>query len=344
MIPSLELAEHEPGRLSPYEDSGMKNSEKSTAIIANEGRITLAKLVPQSLDHQLPRSIEKRDFLLSSEVYARTLQTENPQENRGKSGREAAGLSSTPIRQMAKRMRVDSISDSGLSNKANSLASEELNLRLRKRVLANLGRNSRQEDAKIKQLSAGRQKINSQLMQQSPGRGDACVSSLPLPRLPQESPLKNIITFARIEEEIVQTKVQYAMAEKQLRRERQTIGRASDSIIQRVKAIGKAIAELYEAREATQADRTRIDAFRRPAGNGKAQLPVTPPITDAPAINLLSSGPVPGSEDREIRDWRAPGQRLPAKSIDIAPNSTNPDVSNPQVTFAPTDTDTFVRS
>jgi hypothetical protein len=285
MIPSLELAKHEPGRLSPYEDSRMKNPEKSTAIIADGGRITLTKLVPQSLDHQLPWSIEKRDFLLSPEVYTRTLQTENPQENRAKSDREAVGLSSTSIRQVAKRMKVDSNSDSGLS-KANSLASEELNLRLRKRVLANLGRNSRQEDAKIKRLSAERQQIKSQLMQQSPGEGDARVSSLSLPSLPQESPLKNIITFARIEEEIVQTKVQYAMAEKQLRRERQTIGRASDGIIQRVKAIGKAMAELYEAREATQADRTRIGAFRRPAGIGKAQLPATPPITDAPVVNL----------------------------------------------------------
>src|ERR1700722_12096833 len=127
MIPSLERAKHEPDRLNPYEDSGMKDSEKSTAIIANGGRITLTKLVPQSIDRQLPRSMEKRDFSLSPEVYARTLQTENPQENRAKSDREAASLSSTPIRQMAKRMRVDSNSDSGLSNKANSLASEELN-------------------------------------------------------------------------------------------------------------------------------------------------------------------------------------------------------------------------
>ena len=108
-------------------------------------------------------------------------------------------------------------------------------------------------------------------MQQSSRKGDARVSGLPLPSLPQESPLKNIITFARIEEEIVQTKVQYAIAEKQLRRERQMIGRASDGIIQRVKALGKAMAELYEAREATQADRTRIDAFLKPVGNGKAQ-------------------------------------------------------------------------
>jgi hypothetical protein len=87
------------------------------------------------------------------------------------------------------------------------------------------------------------------------------------------------------------------MAGKQLRRERQTMGRALHGIIQRVKAVEKATAELYETREATQADGTRIDAFRRSPGNRKAQLLVTPPITDAPVVNLLSSDPIPGSED-----------------------------------------------
>jgi hypothetical protein len=45
------------------------------------------------------------------------------------------------------------------------------------------------------------------------------------------------------------------------------MGRASHDIIRRAKAVEKAMAELYDAREATQADRGRIDAFRRPAGN-----------------------------------------------------------------------------
>ena len=39
------------------------------------------------------------------------------------------------------------------------------------------------------------------------------------------------------------------MAGKQLRRERQTMGRALHGIIQRVKAVEKATAELYETRE-----------------------------------------------------------------------------------------------
>jgi hypothetical protein len=163
MIPTLELVEHELGRLSPYEDFGMKISDKSTTISADGGRITLIKPVPQNLTHQLPLFIEKGDFLLSPEAYARTLPTENPQGNRAKPDRKSASLPSAPTRQMTKRMRVDPNSDSGLPSRANSLASEEPSLRLRKRDLANLGRNCRQEDAKIKQSSAERQQTKSQL-------------------------------------------------------------------------------------------------------------------------------------------------------------------------------------
>jgi hypothetical protein len=162
MIPTLELVEHELGRLSPYEDFGMKISDKSTTISADGGRITLIKPVPQNLTHQLPLFIEKGDFLLSPEAYARTLPTENPQGNRAKSDRKSASLPPAS-RQVTKRMRVDPNSDSGLPSRANSLASEEPSLRLRKRDLANLGRNCQQEDAKIKQLSAERQQTKSQL-------------------------------------------------------------------------------------------------------------------------------------------------------------------------------------
>jgi hypothetical protein len=149
----------------------MKKSEKSTTIGADGGRITLTKPAPQNLTRQLPWFIEKGNFLLSPEAYARTLQTGNPQENRAKSDRKTAGVPSTSIRQMAKRMRIDPNSDPRLSGKASSVAGEELNLRLRKRVLANLGRNSQQKDAKIKKPSAERQQIKSQLIQQPPRKG-----------------------------------------------------------------------------------------------------------------------------------------------------------------------------
>jgi hypothetical protein len=63
------------------------------------------------------------------------------------------------------------------------------------------------------------------------------------------------------------------MAEKELRRERQMLGRASDVTIQRIKEIGKALAVLYERRDATQMDRSRIEAFRRPDRTTKVERP-----------------------------------------------------------------------
>jgi hypothetical protein len=231
------------------------------------------------------------EFLEGVERCAR----ESLQEKHPPSDKEAARRSSASTINSAKRMKIGSTSDPGLSEKANNLASEELNLRLRRTVLANLGKSSQNENAKIKQISAERQHIKSQLLQQA---------GVP-PLLPQASPLKNIVNFARIEEEIVQAKIQYALAEKQLRLERQTLGRASDAIIQRVKAIGKALAELYERRDATQVDRTRIEEFRRPASPAKTE-PLTTRKAFAPMVNFVLSDPIPDSEEGEIRDGHPP--------------------------------------
>jgi hypothetical protein len=65
------------------------------------------------------------------------------------------------------------------------------------------------------------------------------------------------------------------MAEKQLWREWQTLGRASDATVQRVKEIEKALAVLYERRDAIQTDRSRIEAFRRPGSTAKTEMPTT---------------------------------------------------------------------
>jgi hypothetical protein len=156
----------------------MKKSEKSTTIGADGGRITLTKPAPQNLTRQLPWLIEKRNFLLSPEAYARTLQTGNPQENRAKSDRKTAGVPSTSIRQMAKRMKVDLNSDLRLSGKASSVAGEELNLRLRKRVLANLGRNSQQRMRKSRNHRPNDNKSNRNLYNSHLGRGHSCITSL----------------------------------------------------------------------------------------------------------------------------------------------------------------------
>jgi hypothetical protein len=166
---------------------------------------------------------------------------------------------------MAKMMQIDPTSDSRHSEKAHTLASEELYLQ-RKRILGNVGKSNQDQSAKIRQLSTEKQWVKTELFEQSIGKGN----DMPA-RLPRESPLKNFINFAQIEEEVVQARVQYAMAKKELRRERQLLGRASDVTIQRIKEIGKALAVLYERRDATQTDRSRIEAFRRPGGTTKVE-------------------------------------------------------------------------
>ena len=295
-----------------------------------------------------PWMTEKRDFLPSPENCTMTTQSSNSHGSERQSDKGIAGLSLTSPIKTAKRMRIDSINDSGLSEKANSLASEELNLRLKKRVLANLGRSSLNENAKIKQLSAERHRIESQLQQQQPGIEAASASSLQLPRqiqqaslLPQESPLKNIMNFAKIEEEIVQMKVQYVMAEKQLRRERQTAGRASDGIIGRVKAIGKSLAELYEQRDATQTDRSRVGAFLRPTiKNGPASP--SSALVSIPVVNFVSSAPATGSEGSRIRDNYPARQPTPIKDTNVVERGKMPEMVSRNPRFALTEIETFI--
>jgi hypothetical protein len=205
-------------------------------------------------------------FMGKIERYAQ----EDSQQKKSPSDKETAALSSSSssTRKTAKRAKSSPPSDSGFSEKANSSASEELNLRPRRKVLADLGRGSQDENTKIKEPSAARQQIKAQLCQHCCGKGTRLHVMLPL-----ESPLGNLMNFAQIEEEVVQAKVQYAMAKKLLRRERQTLGCASDAIIQRVKVVGKALAELYERRDAIQADKGKIKAFRRLANTTKTKSP-----------------------------------------------------------------------
>ena len=309
--------------------------------------------MPEEAISRLPAPLrqwltEKRDFLPSPENWARTTQSSNRQGSERQSDKRVARLSLASPRKTAKRMRIDSISDSGLSERANSLASEELSLRLKKRVLANLGRSSQNENAKIKQLSAERHEIESQLQQQQSGIEAASISSPQRPRhiqqpslLPQESPLKNIMNFAKIEEEIVQMKVQYVMAEKHLRRERQTVGRASAEIIERVKAIGKRLAELYEQRDATQTDRSRVGAFLRPLIKNEPASPSSALIS-TPVVNLVSSAPATGSEGSEIRDSYPARQRTPITDTYVVERGKMPETASRSPRFALKESEIFI--
>lgn len=315
--PSPDSVRPEPGRLSPYEDSDTRFSETATMTGAAGGYLMHAES-----NQAVQRSESVRsEFVEGLTRYARETQDERSAGTEPQSHKEATRLSLVQPTQTAKRTRVDSASDSGLIKKANSLTSEELDPRLRKRAFANMARSSQNENAKSKQILAERQQVKSQLLHKSVGEENGA------PRLlPQDSPLNNIMNFARIEEEIVQTKIQYAMAEKQLRSERKALGRASDAIIQRVKVMGKALAELHERRDATQADKSRIEAFRRQNSTMKSERPTTQ-NAPVPSVDLVLSDPTPGLEDGEIRDGhgRTPAQQIQTDSTNPVQKGTTPD-------------------
>ena len=222
-----------------------------------------------------------------------------------------------------KKIKAERTDDPRLSRKSNNATTEELNLRLRQQILSNLGRNSKEEDAKIKELSEGRQKIRSQLLQQS-GRKENIAPYTPSltptslsniqytpkaswpdsangsqtltqylgQQLPQESPLQNVMNFANLEEEIVQTKIRYAMAEKTLRLERQALGRATEDTIDRVKTSGKALADMYERRDAIRADRERVEVFR---------LASTRPVPSPRQRSAVDYASIPNGESKADR-------------------------------------------
>lgn len=74
------------------------------------------------------------------------------------------------------------------------------------------------------------------------------------------SQLKSALTCATLESEIIQSKIQYLVAEKHLRTERQARGRASETAIRQVRELGKALAILYEKRDAAQENKVEVDA------------------------------------------------------------------------------------
>jgi hypothetical protein len=81
--------------------------------------------------------------------------------------------------------------------------------------------------------------------------------------LPQQSPLKNVMNFARIEEKIIQARIKYALAEKAVSSERQANGVLTRSTQRRLRETYRCLTELYGAREAIMKDRIRTTIFRK---------------------------------------------------------------------------------
>lgn len=94
--------------------------------------------------------------------------------------------------------------------------------------------------------------------------------------------------------------------------------------IQRVRAIEEALVELYERRDATHADRSRIEAFRRAARTTKTDSPNALRLR-APTVSLVSSDPSSGSEEGEIRDCRPAGPRTLLETTYSTEHGIGPD-------------------
>ena len=119
-----------------------------------------------------------------------------------------------------------------VSQIATAIANEGHQLNLRKPDLSNKI-SSNQEGTKVTKLFPEMQQLKEQLPQRAVGatlpevRPSRSRHGRPELQLPNQSPLHNMITFAKVEEDIIQAKLQCSLAEKAVRREYQLQGRVS---------------------------------------------------------------------------------------------------------------------
>lgn len=142
----------------------------------------------------------------------------------------------------------------------------------------NGGQGATSEYEKIRKLSNQRNGIGSQMLNQpyrpSATRSDTSgafrdryrgsASSLQqMPRLPHNSPLNNVINSASVQEEIVQARLKFNLAQIQLNKEKAKRGSASRAVSARVTDLKKTLAALHRRRAEIKDDGGRMDAFRR---------------------------------------------------------------------------------
>lgn len=154
-------------------------------------------------------------------------------------------------------------------------------------------KSARAEYEKIRQLSDQRNEIRSQLLRQpcrplatqhildhAPTQGD---DPQAIPMLPRASPLNNLINSATLQEEIVQAKVMYNLAQEQLAEDKARQGSASEAVLARVTHLNQKLAILHRRRREIMVDGDRMHAFRRrtpPGYEDQGQVPSkTPPIS-----------------------------------------------------------------
>lgn len=211
-----------------------------------------------------------------------------------------------------KKPRLETCDGFDLDKQTEKLIQEEIQRGKRARQFSDSGNghNATAEFEKIRTLSYQRKEIRSQLLGQ-PHRPLATHStafrssrdrplgrgSHQMPILPQDSPLNNVINSAMLHEQIVQAKLKFNLAQKQLLEEKRR-GTASRAISARVRAWNETLAALNKKRKEIWKDVDRMDSFRRcdlrgygrDAGDLTRTTPPSPPpsLTDSDWKNRLT--------------------------------------------------------
>jgi len=116
--------------------------------------------------------------------------------------------------------------------------------------------------------------------------------------VPQDSPLGNVIHSATLHEQIVQARIKYNIAQKQLLDEKATRGTPSKAISARVHFLNETLASLHRKRNEISNDADRMASFRRSDLRGLQRdaedltrtVPESPPLspTDSEWRNRLT--------------------------------------------------------
>lgn len=176
-----------------------------------------------------------------------------------------------------------------MGDQANRLAAKELALKMRLRARHSFeGNSSRAENERVREISRQRATLFDQIGRvqgdhdvgiqktdegatskrpsksaspsQSPGKENLRIDRGDLPRA---SPLTNIGRLARIQEDIVQTKVQCALAGKEIKQEQKTYGAPSDVTSHKRQEKDTALQELINKRDVIKNDQQKLEAFNK---------------------------------------------------------------------------------
>ena len=178
-----------------------------------------------------------------------------------------------------KKPRLEKHDGFHLDKQTNKLIQEEViqrGKRAKQPSDSDNGQDATAEHEKIRKLSNQRNEMRSQLLGKphrplsastipsGPTR-DRLAAKIPqqMPRLPQSSPLNNVINSATLNEEIVQTRIKFNLAQKDLIDEKARRGTASRTLSAQVTALNKKLAALHRKRTEINDDTARMNAFRR---------------------------------------------------------------------------------